>query len=100
MIPVCKERKTVTPSSGDGSINTLNFNGAELVQVYTKSTTATTIYDLALVDEDNDTIYEKLAITGDWEESSIYIPLLGIYTIQIIDSTVDEAIVVKLMIEE
>ena len=95
-----KHRMSITPSSGDGSANTLKFSGGLLTQIYTKSTTPTTIYDVALVDEDNDTIFEIDAIEGETEEHSVYLPFRGIYTVQVNDSTADEAIVVKLMVEE
>ena len=91
---------SITPSSGDGSANTLKFTGGLLTQIFTKSTTPTTIYDVALVDEDSDTIFELSAIEGEMEEHSVYLPLRGIYTVQVNDSTVDEAVVVKIMVEE
>ena len=95
-----KHRMSITPSSGDGSANTLKFSGGLLTQIYTKATTATTIYDVALVDEDGDSIFELDAIEGETEEHSVYLPMRGIYTVQVNDSTVDEAIVVKLLVEE
>lgn len=95
-----KHRMSIIPSSGDGSANTLKFSGGLLTQIYTKATTSTTIYDVALVDEDNDTVFELNAIEGETEEHSVYLPLRGMYTVEVNDSTVDEAIVVKLMVEE
>lgn len=94
-----KCRVSIIPSSGAGSVNTPKFSGACLVQLYTEATTSTNIYDLSLIDENNDTIWEELAIEGEHEEHAIYIPLRGIYTITISNATIDEAIVVKLMIE-
>lgn len=91
---------SITPSSGDGSANTLKFSGGLLTQLYTKATTATTIYDVALVDEDNDTVFEIEAIEGEHEVHSVYMPVRGIYTVQVNDSTRDEAVIVKLMVEE
>lgn len=95
-----KHRMSITPSSGDGSASTLKFSGGLLTQIYTQAKTSTTIYDLALVDEDDDTVFEIEAIEGGTEEHSVYLPLRGIYTVQINDSTVDEEIVVKIMVEE
>jgi len=100
MFPIHKVRESIVPSSGNGSANTLKFSGAELIQLYTKAATSTTIYDLSLVDEDGDVVLEFNAIEGEHEEHAIYIPLRGVYTIQITDSTRDEAIITKLMIEE
>jgi hypothetical protein len=100
MFPVHKARFSITPSSGDGSANTLKFSGAELIQIYTKALTPTTIYDVLIVDEDSDVVLEFNAIEGEYEEHAIYMPLRGVYTVQISDSTVDEPIVVKLMINE
>ena len=95
-----KHRLTITASSGGGSENTLKFSGADLVQVYAKAKTSTNIFDLSLVDEDNDTVLEYDAVEGEMEEHSIYMPMRGVYTVTISDATIDEAIVVKLMIEE
>ncbi len=100
MFPIHKVRVSITPSGGDGSANTLKFSGAELVQFYVKATTSTTIFDFQLVDEDNDVILEYNAIEGEHEEHAIYIPLRGVYTLQIVDSTADEPIIAKLMINE
>jgi hypothetical protein len=97
---ICKVRTNIVPSSGDGSSNTPRFLGAELVQVYLKATTSTTIFDFSLIDEDNDVVYEIEGIEGEYNQFGIYVPLHGIYTMQIVDSTVDEAITVKLMVEE
>lgn len=89
----------VTIASG-GSDNTLKFSGAELVQLFTQATTSTNIYDLKITDEDNDDVYEELAIEGEHEEHGIYIPFRGIYTVTISNATVSENITVKLIIEE
>ena len=99
MIAVIKERHTIVVASGSGSANTLKCSGCELIQVYTKATTSTNIYDLEIIDEDGETIWEQLAIEGEYEEHAIYIPLRGVYTIQISNATIDEVIVAKLMIE-
>ena len=94
-----KERLSLSISSGSGSDNTRKYSGGELIQVCVWATTSTNIFDLAIVDEDGDTIYEELAIEGEFEEHAIYIPLRGTYTVSITNATVDEVIVVKLMIE-
>lgn len=98
-IPITKERFSITVSSGAGTANTMKHSGTELVQIYTKSTTSTNIYDLSLVDEDSETIWEELAIQGELEEHGVYVPLRGIYTITISNATIDEAIVVKIMLD-
>jgi len=95
-----KHRKAITVTAGSGSDNTLKFSGAELVQLFTEATTSTNIYDLKLTDEDGDVIYEELAIEGEHEEHGIYIPFRGIYIISISNATIDEDIIVKLLVEE
>ena len=95
-----KYYKDITVTAGSGSDNTLKFSGAELVQLIVEATTPTNIFDLALTDEDGDTVYEELAIEGEHEEHGIYIPFRGIYTVSITNATVNENISVKMLIEE
>lgn len=97
-----KYRKDISVAAGSGSDNTLKFSGAELVQLIVEAVTPTNIFDLAITDEDSDVVYEELAIEGEHEEHSLYIPLRGIYTISITNGSViaSETIAVKLMIEE
>jgi hypothetical protein len=95
-----KYLKEITVTSGSGSDNTLKFSGAELVQMIVIATTSTNIYDLSLVDEDNDEIWGEDAIEGSFEEHGLYIPFRGIYTITIANATIDENIRVKLLVEE
>ena len=95
-----KYLKDITVTSGSGSDNTLKFSGAELIQLFTEATTSTNIYDLSITDEDDDVVFEELAIEGDHEEHGIYIPFRGIYTIDISNATIDENIRVKMLIEE
>jgi len=97
---IYKFYKPITVTAGSGSDNTHKLYGAELVQLLVEAATSTNIYDLALIDEDGDTVYEQLAIEGEYEEHAIYVPMRGVYTVSITNATVDEAITVKLMIEE
>lgn len=95
-----KYLKDITVTSGSGSDNTLKFSGAELVQLIVEAITSTNIFDLAITDEDDDVVYEELAIEGEHEEHGIYIPFRGIYTVSITNATVSEDISVKMLIEE
>jgi hypothetical protein len=95
-----RERKIITPVSGNGSINTHRINGGILYQLCSYSTTTTNIYDINLVDEEGDTICKREAIEGELIEHPVDLPLKGIYTIKIVDAVIDESIVVKLVVEE
>jgi hypothetical protein len=99
MIAVIKERHEILIAGGTGSANILKCSGQELIQVFTKATTGNTTYNLALIDEDAETIWSKTSITGTYEEHAILIPLRGVYTISITSASANEIIVVKLMIE-
>ena len=97
---VHKQRANILVSSASGSENTLKFSGAQLVQLFIKSTTSTNIFDFSMVDEDDDVVYEIEAIEGEHEEHSVYLPLRGVYTLRITDATIDEVVVAKIMVEE
>ena len=97
---VHKHRISILTSSGIGSANTLKFNGAELSQVFAKSTTATTNYDVLLEDEDGDIVYEALNVENEYRDDVVDLPLRGVYTIRLRNSSVDENIIVKLMVKE
>jgi hypothetical protein len=95
-----KHRANISVSSATGSGNTLKFSGAQLIQLFLKSTTPTNIFDFSMVDEDNDVVYEIEAIEGEHEEHSVYLPLRGVYTLRITAATIDEVVVAKIMVEE
>ena len=95
-----KHRSSVSISSGSGSSNTMKFSMGNLIQVFLKATSTTNIFDFSMVDEDGDIVYIKEALEGNYEEHNIYVPVRGIYTLTISNSTVDEAITVKIMVDE
>jgi len=78
--------------------NTLRLRGI-LKQIFIKATTASTIFDVQLTDKDDDIVLERTAETGTLNES-IDFAMRGIYTIKILNSTVDETFIVKLLVRE
>lgn len=85
-------------TSGTYSDNILKTIGV-LKQIYIKPTSTSTIYDVQLIDRDNDIIFERNAEQGILNELTD-LPLQGIYTIKILNSTVDENFIIKLFIKE
>ena len=90
--------KTVTVASGVWSGNTQKVMGI-LLHVVVQATTATTTFDFSLTDEDDITIKSWVGITDELNEE-VYIPLAGVYTLAIANSSADEAFVVYLGIDE
>lgn len=92
-------RLSGTASGGTFSVNTHHLVGGVLRNILIKAATASTIFDVAIVDEDSYTIYERTSETGVTSEIT-KIPVRGIYTVTISNATVDETFTIKLMTEE
>lgn len=90
--------KSVTVASGVWSGNTQKVMGI-LLQVVVSATTATTTFDFSITDEDDIVIKSWEGNTDELNED-VYIPLSGVYTLEIANSSVDEAFTVYLGIDE
>lgn len=62
-------------------------------------TTASTTYDVKIINPDNSVIYERTSETGTLSEVTA-IPLLGTYTISILNATADENFIICLVSRE
>ena len=95
-----------TASAGAWSFNTPKFDNAILKQIILKATTATTTFDPYLTDDHNnnplDTSVSGETPTGTFNISGekCDIPLKGIYTIGITNSSAEEAYTGRLLIQE
>jgi hypothetical protein len=99
MIQITPIEVSQTASSGIWSFNTQKFSGGNLMYIVLNPTTATTTYDISIIDEKSNTIYNDEGITGLYIQE-VYIPLRGVYTISVSNSSVDEAYTGRLMVEE
>jgi hypothetical protein len=84
----------VATVSGSWSANTIVLTGM-LGQVTIQPDTETTMYDFSLTDDENVLVYERTDITGDLMEE-LNVPIHGIYTMAISNSTRDESFTVVL----
>lgn len=89
---------TITTASNTGSANTLKFDGAEAVQFFVKSTTATHKFSVKLTDKKNRVVDEYKNIRGLLNKK-LGILLRDIYTITI-TSVIDEAFTVFLSVKD
>ena len=88
-----------TIASGAWSGNTPTFSGAMLLQVVVKATTNTTVFDFNLTDKYGVIVAEWKDIGGELN-AQVSIPLRGIYTKAISNSTKDEDFKVELNVDE
>lgn len=70
-----------------------------LVGVRCRPATATTIYNLRIVDRDSYEIFERKGIKGELAAHQIVVPIRGVHTVFIEQATVDEAFNLKLLVE-
>lgn len=96
---------TATISSGSWSVNSPKYSMGYIRQITLAPTTSTNIYDFSIVDEYGYTILptediSTTAIEGGTSIHKIDIPLIGVYTLQITNATIDEAIKYEIMIQE
>jgi hypothetical protein len=89
---------SATISSGDWSDNIIKTNGIAR-QIYVESESAGTVFDFKIIDSDDLIVLERNDITNILNEL-IELPLKGVYTLQIENSTVDEDFKIKIVICE
>ena len=88
-----------TASSGAWSFNTLNVKGAELRHICIEAASAGTTFDFSITDEKSNIVYNNTGLTGVLRES-VTIPLRGVYTLAVANSSADEAFTGRLTAEE
>ena len=92
------ENFTPTASSGSFSVNTQNLRGI-LREILAKPTTATTNFDIKITNNQSVDIYERKGESCLLAEE-VALPLQGIYTIAVDNSTVDEQFTLQLVMQE
>jgi len=91
--------KVVTASSGSWSGNTQKINGGILLHVVVQAESSDTTFDFEIVDESGITIKSWTANTEELNEE-VYIPISGVLTLEISNSSADEDFNIYLGIDE
>ena len=94
-----KYNYTIEITSGEWSANTEYLHGGFLKHVYLKSTSSSTVFDFAITDSDDNIIFARKNIIGLLNEMT-ELPMVGMHTLAISNSSVDEDFNIKLMIRE
>ena len=90
---------TDTAVSGTISYTTIKLVCSIIREILVKPTTTSTTCDIKIVNSDSLIIFETTAITGELAEV-VELPVRGIYTVVISNSSVDELFNIQLVIEE
>lgn len=93
------EKLSGTASAGTFAVNTISNLCGLLRTIIIKPTTATTQYDITITNSDSMDIYSSKSIVGN-SSDEVQIPLRGIFTITITNSTADEAFTIHLALQE
>lgn len=94
-----KEIISLTPSSGSATTNTNKLLVGILRQVLCSPTTPTTIYDITITSPEGLIIYQTTSQTGDLADD-VTLPMRGIHTVALANSTVDEVFNINLVVDE
>ena len=92
------EQLTGSVSSGALSVNTANIRGL-CRHIIVAPDSSNTVYDISITNPAGAVVYERTSETGTLSELTS-LPIKGIYTIAIANSSADEAFVLQLVIEE
>lgn len=92
------QRIVMTATGGGFSDNTAIIRGI-VKQVICKPHTETTTYNLSIVNPHGATVYERTSETGTLSEL-IEMPVNGIYTVTVLESTADEEFAIEIITRE
>lgn len=93
-----KYAKTIEITSGEWSGNTLFIPGGLLKHIFIKASSST-VFDFSITDSDDNAIFKRSDIIGLLNEM-LELPVHGVCTLAITNSTIDENFNLKLMIKE
>lgn len=99
-ILICPVEISQTASSGIWAFNTPKFSGCDLRQIIIKAATSDTTFDITITDDYDNIVYSSEGNTGSLNEL-LYLPLRGVYTVALVNSSVENEVYTgRLMIEE
>jgi hypothetical protein len=91
-------KKTITASSQTGSVNSDPMNG-EIIYLYVKATSSDTEFDFQIIDPDN-RILRSFVDEIEYIRSTEILPVNGIHTLKVLNSSADEAFDVLIKVRE
>lgn len=94
-----RARQVETTSSGEASFNFEYANGVMVRQIIVTPKTASTIFDVTILDGNSEAIYVREGETDSLNEL-LELPIKGSYTLEITNATADEEFVFKLLAYE
>ena len=86
-----------TAASGTWSFNTAKLTSAILKQIVVKAATATTTFDFQIIDDNSLIVFDTNTPATGILRQELELPLKGICTIKVLNSSVDEAFTGKIM---
>lgn len=89
-----------TAVSGTWSFNTPKLVSALLKQILVKAATATTSFDFQLIDDRSNVVYSTDTPATGTLRQELDLPMKGIYTVKVLNSSADEAFTGRLMLLE
>ena len=93
------ENMTGTTSSGALSTNTVAALQGIAREIIISPATSSTVYNLTITNDNSLDVFLSSSITGDFIEE-VALPLRGVYTVAISDSTADELFSMAIVVEE
>lgn len=96
---VHEQQGTLTAASGTAAA-TLICKNTLLSQIYVKATTATTTFDVKITDIYSRDTYEQIDLTGELNETRVWMPMYGDITLTIDNASADEDFDYILVFEE
>ena len=88
-----------TASGGAWSFNTERFTGVDLRQIIIKAAADDTTFDFSITDEKSNIVYVAEGNTGTLNDL-LYLPMRGIYTIAVANSSVVDSVYTGRMMME
>lgn len=91
---------TQTASSGEFYFNTPKYDNVVLQHIYVEANTDTTTFDVQLIDDMSLYTYQTNTVATGKHNISLNIPLKGIYTFKVTNSSADEQFKGKIIVVE
>jgi hypothetical protein len=100
-LKIASVRGTATPSVGTFSVTVVNSEARILLQLYLKSTTSTTTFDVTIIDVWGNSIYESIDNTGT-HNAFLSVPATqyGNWTLQVSNASAAEVFTYLLLFKE
>ena len=91
-----ENRQIIAASLGSANFNFRYQLGVIVKQIIVESATVSTTFDVKILDPNSDVVLERDAIIGTLNEF-VEMPIIGSYTLQVLNASVDENFKVKIL---